>query len=441
VRSILCDFIPHTIDFGRLVQRYGRILEVDTHIDNEQDKEPLIAVKKLISPDESEFEKEVTILKALGSKSHPHPHLIKLLATYRQKQKYHLMFPYANANLRNYWEERPFPDFDDTTVLWSMKQMTGMASALLNIHNFRVTIPLNVAGPGEKRIQKDAELSVRPGEELFGRHGDIKPENILWFEKIPESNDPRGVLQIADFGLGRFHGRDSRSKVNPDTVLTSPTYEPPECKLRRPVSRAYDLWSLGCLYLEFITWLLRGSAEIENFSNFRGRLSSTGIDDDNFFTISRDPVTGPEAAVRDSVIDWVEGLHHHEKCSALMHELLDMIMDQLLIVDSGDRAGAQWLYFQMKALLEKAETDRDYLLRPVPPTQKRNAGGRSKSTSDILGPPKPFARRQISTTDRETIQPLPKFPKPSPDLVGRAAGTPGMKKGKSVTWPVKQMNT
>lgn len=151
-------------------------------------------------------------------------------------------------------------------------------------------------------MRDNAKLSVEKKEELYGRHGDIKPENILWFRKCPETEeqDANGILQIADFGLGRFHGRDSRSKVHPDSIQTSPTYEPPECKLHRPVSRAYDIWSLGCLYLEFITWLLLGSAEIETFSEGRGKQSiSTDINDDSFFTIVRDENNKPNAVVRE----------------------------------------------------------------------------------------------------------------------------------------------
>jgi serine/threonine protein kinase len=414
----------------------------------------LIAIKKLFSPDEKEFEKEVDILKTLGSKSHPHPHLIKLLATYRQNSKYHLMFPWAAANLRQYWDARPSPVFDRATVLWSMKQMAGIANALLVIHEFKVTIPLSVNGPGGKRVQKDVELSVQKGEAMYGRHGDIKPENIMWFDKTPECSDERGILQISDFGLGRFHGRDSRSNVNPDTIMRSPTYEPPECKLRRPVSRAYDLWSLGCLYLEFATWLLMGATDVVTFSEFRGQEDSAGINNDNYFTVHRDPITGPEAVVRDRVIMWVDKLHRHEKCSGVMHDLLELTMNHLLVVESSSRWSANDISWEMKQYLKRAETDAEYLLKAVPSTPKRTEGGRSKSTSNVMDPPKPL-QRQLSEhepvaqllpgkesdnekkneTENEKLLPLPvKFFK-SKDLVGRAAATPGMQKGKSVTWP------
>ncbi|TVY44399.1 hypothetical protein LSUB1_G002054 [Lachnellula subtilissima] len=401
-----------------------------------EDNEPLVAVKQLFSPDETEFQKEVSILKALGSKTPPHPHLIKLLATYKREEKYHLMFPYANANLRTYWEERPTPSFDETNVLWSMRQMTGIANALNLIHNFSVTIPLNVPGPGEVRLQEDVKLSVRKGEELFGRHGDIKPENVLWFKESRESKDAMGVLQIADFGLGRFHGRESRSKVPPDGVFSSPTYEPPECKLRHPVSRAYDIWSLGCLYLEFITWLLKGTAEIEGFSNFRGRDSTnTGVNNDKFFTMDKD---GTAATVRDEVVTWIDQLHCHERCSQLIHDLLDLIMKELLIIESKERSSSVWLFQQLNMYLRKAEKDKEYMLKPIPREQKP-PNERSQSSPTGLGPPKHGTRISFSDSppNRLASKTLSKIqtnnaPK---DLVLREMGTPNCKPKKGVTWP------
>ncbi|KAG4438024.1 hypothetical protein IFR05_006483 [Cadophora sp. M221] len=327
--------------------------------------EPLVAVKRLFNSHENEFLKEATILNAVGLKRHPH--LIKLLATYKHDGKYHLMFPYANSNLRQYWDDRPLPDFSRETVLWSLRQMTGIANGLLRIHTFKVSYPLSATtGAGSHRIPMGVKLMVERGEELFGRHGDIKPENFLWFEHDFETQIPNGVLKVADFGLGRFHGRNSRSGVNPDTVQTSPTYEPPECKLRLPVSRAYDIWSLGCVFLEFITWLLVGSQEIEDFSEFRGRLEPrTGIDDDNFFTIVNDG-NGMHAIVRESVVRWTNRLHAEQKSSQLIHDLLELTMRDLLVVDTTERCKASWLFQQLKVYLDKAENDDVYMLKPVP---------------------------------------------------------------------------
>ncbi|KAH0558400.1 hypothetical protein GP486_004940 [Trichoglossum hirsutum] len=384
-----------------------------------ENDEPLVAIKRLYSPDETDFQKEATILKALSPKGHPH--LINLLATFQHKQKYHLIFPYADSNLRKYWEDRPHPSFDKQTVMWSVRQMAGIANALLMIHNFRVTFPLSPSGGGV-RLHGDAKLSVGPGEELFGRHGDIKPENILWFKKIQEIDDDMGVLQVADFGLGRFHGRDSRSGISPSGVVSSPTYEPPECKLHKPVSRSYDIWSLGCIILEFVTWLLKGSAEINGFADFRGKLSSIGINEDYFFTITDDK----EAVVRDAVIEWVAQLHEHERCSKVIHDLLDLTMRELLVVDSKERATARDLSHELGECLRKAQSDERYLLTPVPspkraPLAPDSPRTHSKKNVTFSSPGKTVAQANGSNSPR--------------DLVLRNAGTPGFMSRHSGTWP------
>ncbi|KAH9211752.1 kinase-like domain-containing protein [Leptodontidium sp. 2 PMI_412] len=452
VKTVL-PFVPVELRGDELARKqggYSEVYPVRIHPAHHEfwersgrpEDEPLVAVKRLFNSDETEFMKEATILNAVGLKHHPH--LIKLLATYKHEGKYHLMFPYANANLRKYWDDRPSPEFNRDTVLWSLRQMTGIANGLLRIHTFSVTYPLRATtGAGSIRMPKDVKLMVERGEEWFGRHGDIKPENVLWFENDRENQDPKGVLQIADFGLGRFHGRDSRSGVDPGTVQTSPTYEPPECQLRQPVSRAYDIWSLGCLYLEFLTWLLMGYEQIEGFSEFRGReATGTGINDDNFFTIINDS-SGQHAIVRKTVMDWKNRLHTHPKCSELIHDLLDLTMKDLLVTETSDRCKASWLFQQLKMYLDKAEKDDKYLLKAVPHPAKP-ANDRSNSTSAALGVPTTRAKSNSVTFPEGTKNSPVKRVAPTQlpkDLVQRIAGTPSFKApttplGVHPTWPL-----
>ncbi len=52
-------------------------------------------------------------------------------------------------------------------------------------------------------------------------------------------------------------------------------YEPPEAEVgqNEPRSRRYDVWSMGCIYLEFAIWLLRGENGLQRF---RRDLQSVG---------------------------------------------------------------------------------------------------------------------------------------------------------------------
>jgi serine/threonine protein kinase len=248
------------------------------------------------------------------------PHLITLLATFKYGNRYGLVFPKADANLRKFWEQRPSPHFDGPTVLWIVEQMTGIAHALSLIHNFSE-------------------------EDLYGRHGDLKAENILWFPVDPTGKSSVGILQIADFGLGKFHRQDSRSMSI--RAAGSPMYLPPELRLNIPIGRAGDIWSLACLYLEFTSWILTGSANINGLSMNL-----------NFFEL----VDGTRAIVRHEVFAWVQQLRERPRCSALIHDLLDLIMDDALIPDAQERIKASDLWEKFKILLNKAKEDQSFLL-------------------------------------------------------------------------------
>jgi serine/threonine protein kinase len=273
--------------------------------------------------------------------------------------------------LRDYWahEDRKLPDFDEPTVFWSLKQIRGISDGLRAIHGVTVTYALAPGGAGNVRLPGDAKLSVKEGEQWYGRHGDIKPENILWFKDDGAGEDGNGILKIADFGLGRFHGRDSRSKVDPKTICYTDTYEPPEVRLGTPVSRAYDIWSLACLFLEFTTWLLMGSDAIHEFADFRGAPSPM-VDDvslDSFYKIVKNSDGLPdEAFVADGVTAWVKRLHSHDRCSNFIHDLLRLVMEDMLVVNSTERIRAAKLCERVREFVSKAECDQDYLLAPTP---------------------------------------------------------------------------
>ncbi|KAH0537549.1 hypothetical protein FGG08_005648 [Glutinoglossum americanum] len=325
---------------------------------DQKGKEPLIALKRLISHDPIDFRKEADMLNALSKKQHPH--LVKLLATYQHRGTYHLMFPFADGNLRTYWHGRGKPELSQRTVMWSLSQMLGIATALDKIHNFT--------------------KASADGEPLYGRHGDIKPDNILWFkdaggaktEDILTNQD--GILQIADFGLGKFHRLDSRS--NTGNVAGTPTYEAPERPLNKPISRAYDIWSLGCVYLELITWLLAGVERVSDFAYARLTLAN-GVMCDKFFTIQGGPSGDVGALVQDKVLDHIENLHSHERCSGCIHDLLDLISYNLLVIEVKDRIISGRLVAMLERILERGKTDASYLLAAASRGATANSGDRT----------------------------------------------------------------
>lgn len=307
-----------------------------------------------------------------------HTHLVKLLATYKYKGWYYLLFPYANANLRDYWDSVPEPFWNQETYHWFLDQITGLASALDVIHNFHTSLPLgaDTGNAGLSRRRPSAQgmrLDVKYGEEMYGRHGDLKPENILWSNELHAPNGT-SILQITDLGLGRFHRLGSRSKDEASKVMGSATYTPPEISLNIPVSRAYDIWSLGCIYLEFITWLLEGSAAVYDFSTARGEIGIDELDDDTFFSLRTPEGQRSYAEVRAGVLTWMERLRQNERCFGMIRDLLDLIAQKMLRIEVKDRIDSVGLKSKLKDILARAERDTPYLVGECPPLEARGIG-------------------------------------------------------------------
>lgn len=225
----------------------------------------LYAVKSLHSKNVTAFEREVEILNKF--RGDQHSHLISLLATYQQHNRFFLLFDWADADLKTYWTVRnPSPSFDMSTVRWMARQCTGIAHGIIRIHTHKTTYrPLNAPGGGAATV--------------FGHHGDIKPENVLWFAKppspssssssLPLSEDlTSGTLKLSDFGLARFSiHQHTRSMTPASKWAATLAYRAPETDLHpeAAIGRSYDMWTLGCLYLEFVTWALGGKALLEQF--------------------------------------------------------------------------------------------------------------------------------------------------------------------------------
>jgi serine/threonine protein kinase len=325
-------------------------------------------MKRLHTTHREDFDLEVKMLKAI--RRHRHPHLVKLLATFQWRGEYYLLFPYAKANLREYWEQTPHPEFSSSMVLWTLNQCKGIASGLLRIHGYRDTLEYTLSAEQSPTRLTRGKTGIIDGR-LYGRHGDIKPENILWTDEhlIDEHRGVRreGCLLIADFGLMDFHSAITRSKVRPN-IAGTPAYEPPEPDLQSNISRAYDIWSLGRVYLEFITWLLGGKKELDRLSGVCGMNGINENDCDKFFTIVDDNLDGHRrrATVRESVKEWIEDLHKKPRCSDFIHEFLELIAGEMLVVDPHNRIHCGNLSERFSKMVLKAEENSNYLSEEEP---------------------------------------------------------------------------
>ena len=206
-------------------------------------------------------------------------YLVELLFAYTHNELYHLVFPWADGNLRTFWKDR-YPDAnmpkrDESLAKWVFQQSYRLIQGLRLIHGSEAQSRLG-----------DTELAVH------GTHGDLKPENILWFEGPCEPGQPPGLgkFQISDFGGSQFHTALSKSRGNWGDLQITETYQAPETGTSETVAQSYDIWSLGCVLSEFVTWHLQGWKGVDDFSKSRAgdrdpHVPRSAVQDDDFFLL------------------------------------------------------------------------------------------------------------------------------------------------------------
>ncbi|GAB1311899.1 Kinase-like domain-containing protein [Madurella fahalii] len=332
---------------------FGRVTRVWFHADNCEfsslngdptTDQKSFALKQLFSSDVEAFNKELASL--LYVKRVNNSHLIELLATFEIRDQtgnseFYLVFPWAEGNLWHFWKNHDTPEQRRGRETWMADQCYKLARALQLVHG-----------------ERDEQLSHYPDipqnqQEIYGRHGDVKAENVLYFEQ-----DTATELVMTDFGLGRLHTRYSRSGINPGGIETSNTYRAPEFDLdQNLLSRRADIFSLGCMYLEFVTWYLCGyESASDRFvqSRTEANPSLESFYFDTFFVIQTDSRDGTKTAhIKGSVLEWINKLKRTENPfppSNYVTKFLDLIQNKMLTPYPTERIQITELVIELRNL-------------------------------------------------------------------------------------------
>jgi serine/threonine protein kinase len=199
--------------------------------------------KEVLRQLEEEWQREIKAHNDISSLHHPN--IIESIVAIARDRKHYLMFRWSDGgNLREFWQSNKRPIPSPALVKDVIKQLRGLADGLEELHNY-------------------------PGGAY--RHGDLKPENILRVKakRQDESQIDVGILKIADMGLAKHHTVATEFRPPTSMRYTTYRYEPPEVITASPNqgrSRRYDIWSIGCVILEFITWLLYGNEKFDVFN-------------------------------------------------------------------------------------------------------------------------------------------------------------------------------
>ncbi|KAL7756145.1 hypothetical protein ACKLNR_013138 [Fusarium oxysporum f. sp. zingiberi] len=266
-----------------------------------------MAMKKMELESEDQIKyvnKEMTNVKSLRLLDHDH--LVKaILACTRGKQAL-FFFPWAKGgDLYNFLKSNSNEGM--AAIIWMLDQMVGLCSAL--------------------------SLLADKGY----RHGDLKPANILLF---PEKSGSYR-LKITDVGLSKLHILATSRRLNGTTAkATTRRYSPPEFDLLfdddgEPVedsddiklSRKFDIWSLGCVFIEFLIWAKLGRQKYKEFDRSmkrNRRFWDSGREDLDDKVKER--IQNLEDAVEDTEGDKV------------VQRVLELALKQMLLVNSDDRS-------------------------------------------------------------------------------------------------------
>ena len=290
-------------------------------------------------------------------------HTIRLLSTFEYKGNRFLLFPWADGgDLKTMWKRFPNPSPSFNLVSWFAKQCRGVSEDLAILHDSKWPLepPTGNTSPaedpqpysddhvepalslwqrfmkfwanppvGEALSARDPEegrvvsLETRGSEENghrrtkpYGIHGDLAARNFLCFDFVFDRDDIQGTIRISDFGSCRFFSKTSRStrkpKVAHQVCYRAPELDELDDNMDQPYSPKYDVWSLGCVLLEFVSWILLGYNDgIENFRskrlNERDDMGERGRQwaEDKFFNNFRKKLKTPfgKKTVKECVVE------------------------------------------------------------------------------------------------------------------------------------------
>lgn len=258
------------------------------------------------------WNKEVKIHHEIAQMNHPH--IIDFICAIHgviidRGPEHLLLFRWADqGNLNSFWKSYPNPRVSASLVQEIMIQFQGLAEALYKLHT--------------------------PRKKGSYRHSDTKPDNILSFStpgRMSSDEHPDiGTLKLSDLGLAKYHVEATGYRHQTSAKYTTHRYQAPEAVTDEDGARStrYDIWSIGCVMLEFVIWLLYGNDTLKWF-NVQITTKSNG----SWFMKK-----GQTAKLHDTVAQTMNFmLESDPECQdgTAVGELIRLVRERLLVVHLG----------------------------------------------------------------------------------------------------------
>ncbi|ETS78261.1 hypothetical protein PFICI_10323 [Pestalotiopsis fici W106-1] len=191
---------------------------------------------------------------------------------------------------------------------WLGTQFCNMAKALAAVH-----IVSKLSNPLLPRLK-------------YLRQDHLQHDNFLWFRRHGQSP---GYLILSNLTDG--------SDISPLA---------PECQKQRWLPRrarkgnlgkAAHVWSLGAIWLDMITWYLKGRGGVLEFRERREKESN------GFYHRRAEPIEDKQMMVSPAILSLIQDLKSVKGCPLYISSVLDIIEYGMLVVDRRQRVSAQEL--------------------------------------------------------------------------------------------------
>ena len=310
------------------------------------------------------FEAEGSTIKQFIQATKSHENVLVTRASLEWGDTYSLFFDLAKYSLWDYFEDR---NISITTLEQKKKVFShtiGLAGGLAYLH--------------------DELFIASTGEQLCCYHLDLKPQNILVFEE-----GDNVIWKVSDFGISQIKRipasranidpehrisflnsifRPDKLGADPSSGVANPrdagTYTAPEARHKAErVTRASDVWSLGCVMTLVLTFLDNQRNGIKNFEDARMK----DREDDLFYDSSPTRFAAePRPSLRSSIPVWLDYLTENAKKRSehdgiVVGQALDLIQSHMLLPDPEDRYSAKRVEEGLRAIQYRFD------VAPTPP--------------------------------------------------------------------------
>ena len=328
-----------------------------------------------------EWEAEARALDDISGLNHRN--IIQRIAAIKRGKKRYFMFQWADGgSLGDFWKDNPRPNLNPGFIKEIVMQLRGLADALHELHTYKGSY----------------------------RHGDLKPENILRFKDATCV----GVLKIADMGLAKHHTALTYMRPQTSTRYGTVRYEPPEVVTHKASeagrSRLYDIWSMGCITLEFIVWLLYGYHDLMKFND---SIKSSVEESSPYFKVGIDNVAHVHPVVRACM----DHIFKDPECTGnggntAIRDLLDIVKTNLLVVHLPQHRASNLASIAGNVAVTDTDSRLSPTYRPIGPT-RATASHFHNLLDDMIGKGKEDESYWFTGISRENLKGPPSRKVPS----------------------------